>query len=116
MSVQQSTLPSGVIIITVNGRLDQAQTSELESQIAEALDQTEPRIVIDLSQSNYINSGGLRTLVTGWRKAKQLDGELVLSGLNERLSSIFQMVGFDKVFTIYQTDQEATEALTISNE
>ena len=68
------------------------------------------RIVAECGGSEvvtYINSGGLRCLVSSWRKARQQSGDLILCGLSSRLHEIFAMVGFDKVFQITTTIEEA---------
>ena len=110
MTVKVETVKSAVKMISVDGRLDQSQNSELEQTLMELLDTGQNRLLVDLSQTSYINSGGLRTLVTAWRKARQQKGNLVLSGLNERLQEVFSMVGFDNVFQIFPTTVEAIVA------
>lgn len=112
MAIVSTTLENNIQFIAVNGRLDHTQTATLEVELNDALTQTTPHILVDLSQADYINSGGLRTLVTGWRKAKQQGGILILCGLNDRLHDIFSMVGFDKVFTIYSDSETAVQTLT----
>jgi len=88
-------------LIRVDGRLDQDQTPQLETILNELLDDGHINFIVDLTATTYINSGGLRCLVSVWRKARQQSGNLVLCGLNDRLQEIFSMVGFDKVFQIY---------------
>ena len=107
MSISSQKTAHDISLISVTGRLDQSQVADLEKAINEAIQQDEHDIVIDLSNANYINSGGLRCLVTGWRNVKQLQRNLVLCGLNERLQEIFEMVGFDQVFTIYPSQDTA---------
>jgi anti-sigma B factor antagonist len=102
MSVWQEKLPhSETWLIGVNGRLDQGLNPKLEETLNELLDNGHCHLVVDLTQATYINSGGLRCLVSAWRRAKAGEGSLVLCGLNERLREIFSMVGFDKVFDIH---------------
>lgn len=112
MTIESTTRDSGIVLIEVNGRLDHSQTATLETHIDTALEQAAPHIIVDLSATDYINSGGLRTLVSGWRRAKEKEGKLLLCGLNERLQQIFSMVGFDKVFTIYDDISTAAQTLT----
>lgn len=112
MTILQEKGADGVWIVAVNGRLDQTLTPTLEQHLTTLLDEQHARIIVDLSQTSYINSGGLRTLVTGWRKARQQNGNLVLCGLNGRLQEIFGMVGFDQLFQIFPTRQAAQTALT----
>ncbi|MFQ5436665.1 MAG: STAS domain-containing protein [Anaerolineae bacterium] len=116
MNIWQKTLPTNIEIVYVNGRLDQTLTPQLETVLNEILTQEQEQIIVDLSQVNYINSGGLRCLVSAWRKARQQSGDLKLSGLNARLSEIFGMVGFDKVFHIHATPEQAQRAFTEPSE
>jgi len=88
------------VVLAVNGRFDQGQTPDIEDQLNKLLQTTPPWILVDLSETDYINSGGLRCLVTAWRKAHKQGGDVQLKGLNGRLQHIFEVVGFDNVFTI----------------
>lgn len=108
MSILQQQLPDDISLITLDGRLDQTQTPQLEAELTRLLEEDgRTKFIIDLNQVSYINSGGLRCLVGSWRKARQLEGNLVLCGLSNRLLEIFAMVGFDKVFQIVKDVDEA---------
>ena len=93
-------LDSKWVVLAVNGRFEQEQTPTIEAQLNDLLQTIPPWILVDLSDTSYINSGGLRCLVTAWRKARKQGGDVQLKGLNGRLQEIFEMVGFDNVFTI----------------
>ncbi len=99
--VWQEPLDDNVWLVGVNGRLDQPQTQILQENLNTLLDNDRLLIIVDLSKTTYINSGGLRCLVSAWRKAKKLGGNLYLCGLTDRLEEIFSMVGFNRVFQIY---------------
>lgn len=115
MTIRRERLKDDVWLVQVDGRLDQSQTTALETQLTTLLDDGRHFLIVDLSDTSYINSGGLRCLVSAWRKARQQEGNLVLSGLNSRLQEIFTMVGFDKVFQIYPTRKAAQRAV-VGNE
>jgi anti-sigma B factor antagonist len=78
--------------------------------LEELLENGHNHLLVDLTQTTYINSGGLRCLVSAWRRAKANEGSLSLCGLNQRLQEIFAMVGFDKVFVIYANCAGARES------
>ena len=111
MSIWQEMLPHNTCLIGVEGRLDQSQNPLLEESLLRLLAEGHHRLLVDLSQATYINSGGLRCLVSAWRKARQQEGNLILFGLNTRLQEIFSMVGFDKVFQIVSTRSDAFHVL-----
>jgi anti-sigma B factor antagonist len=94
-------------LVGARGRLDQTLTPQLEQNLLDLLNEGHSRLLVDLTEVEYINSGGLRCLVSAWRRARQQEGSLSLCGLNPRLSEIFDMVGFDKVFDIYPTCEAA---------
>lgn len=110
MSVWQQPLPENRWLVGVRGRLDHSQSPRLEEHLTKLLQDGHHHLIVDLTETTYINSGGLRCLVSAWRKARQEDGNLVLCGLNDRLQEIFTMVGFDKVFQIYPTRVDAQQA------
>lgn len=101
-------------VIHVQGRIDQNLTSQLEQQLNDLLDGEHYNLIVNMEKATYINSGGLRTLVSAWRKTRQQGGNLILYGLNQRLHEIFTMVGFDKVFNIYENVDEAHQAMVES--
>ena len=114
MNIWQETVSDSVRLVGVNGRLDQNLTPTLEAELLALLEEGIYHIVVDLSEVNYINSGGLRCLVTAWRQSHQHDGDLVLCGLNDRVVKVFAMVGFDKVFKIFDDRESAQQALSSS--
>ncbi len=94
-------LLNGIDVVAIDGRLDAELSPTMEQLLTELVAQDAPHIIIDLSRCDYVNSGGLRILVSAWRSAHKKDGDVVLCGLNEALTEIFSMVGFDKIFRIY---------------
>lgn len=107
MSVSCLQLNDDMWIIITKGRLDQSLNPRLEQSLMKLLDDGYQRFIVDLSEVTYINSGGLRCLVTAWRKSREQGGDLVLCGLNNRLEEIFSLVGFDRVFQIYPSKDDA---------
>ncbi|HSM58640.1 MAG TPA: STAS domain-containing protein [Candidatus Sulfomarinibacteraceae bacterium] len=110
MSIWRQELENDTWLVGVSGRLDQHQTPDLEAELNELLEDGHHRIIVDLSDVSYINSGGLRCLVTAWRKARKEGGNVILSGLRARVHDVFTMVGFDKVFDVYPDRQVALKA------
>ncbi|MFN2116407.1 MAG: STAS domain-containing protein [Candidatus Promineifilaceae bacterium] len=109
MSIMQLQLIPCLWLIEVEGRLDQSQTPELEKILKQLQNDPQCSIIVDFSQATYINSGGLRCLLTSSRLAKSQGGDVVLCGLKARITEIFDMVGLNHVFTIYSTRGEAVD-------
>jgi anti-sigma B factor antagonist len=111
MNISHKQLANSIWQVEVRGRLDQSQTPQLNHTLIELINAEQYRLVVNLSDVSYINSGGLRCLVSAWRKARAQNGNVILFGLNDRLCEIFTMIGFDKVFQIYPTQEEALSAM-----
>ena len=110
MSVWQEPLANNAWLIGVSGRLDHKQTPELEAELMDLLAKGHNRFLVDLSDVTYVNSGGLRCLVTVWRQSRERGGSVTLCGLAPRVEQVFLIVGFDKVFEIYTTREDAQRA------
>lgn len=108
MTFESSRDPSGVTILTVDGQLIVANRQELKQLVGDALDQGDRKFVLDFAKTAYIDSSGLGALVSINKKVREAGGELRLSGLNEDLSSLFELTKLDTLFVIADS---ATEAL-----
>lgn len=107
MSISSTQLSNQIWHISATERLDHTQTDALEQALAHAIETTTPRLMLDLNGATYINSGGLRLLVSAWRMARLQGGNLVLFGLNDKVKDVFSLVGFDKVFQIVESETDA---------
>jgi anti-anti-sigma factor len=94
-------------LVEAQGRLDQALSPQLQTALDQLLAEGHANIIVDLSKTTYVNSGGLRCLLTGRRRSRSQGGDVIICGLDARLAEVFAMVGFDQVFTIYDTLEAA---------
>ena len=109
--IWQEQVDAGIWLVGVRGRLDHSLIPQLDDVLTSLLDNGRFRFMIDFNDVSYINSGGLRCLVSAWRRARAEKGDIVLFGLNDRIMEVFTMIGFDNVFPIYTTRLEAQAAL-----
>jgi anti-sigma B factor antagonist len=107
MGFSQSRDGSGVTVVKVEGQLVVGNRQELKDLVFAALDKGDRRILIDFSQTGYIDSSGLGALVSISKRVREAGGELRLSGLNEDLRSLFELTKLDTLFAIAETPQQA---------
>ncbi len=107
MGFSQHHDASGVMVVQVDGQLIVGNRHQLKELIQKALDQGERRILVDFSDTGYIDSSGLGALVSVSKRVREVGGELRLSGLNEDLRSLFELTKLDTLFTIADTPQQA---------
>jgi anti-sigma B factor antagonist len=65
------------------------------------------RLVVNLDEVEYISSSGLKVLVSAWRLTRQNGGDVLLASLQPRIREVFEMIGFDMMFHIYDSPAEA---------
>ena len=97
-------------IITPQGRLDAAGTRPLEAELKQLIAAGETRLIVDLEKTRYISSNGLRVLLAALKQAKKRGGTLKLCGLAARLQDIFAMAGFDRLFEVFETREQAEKS------
>ena len=69
-----------------------------------------PKIVVNLTGVNYIDSGGLGILVGLSVSARNRGGELKLVSPSKRVNDLLQRTNLDTILRVYGNDEEAVAA------
>jgi anti-sigma B factor antagonist len=107
MGFSQTKGRGGVTVVAVDGQLIVGNRHELKDMIQAALDRGERKLLVDFSQTGYIDSSGLGALVSISKRIREASGELRLAGLNDDLRSLFELTKLDTLFTITETPEQA---------
>jgi len=107
MGFSETKGSGGVTLVQVDGQLIVGNRHELKELVQAALDRGDRRLLIDFSQTGYIDSSGLGALVSISKRIRESGGELRLAGLNEDLRSLFELTKLDTLFTITETPEQA---------
>ena len=90
-----------VELITIQGRVDSVEAVHLVQALEAAQHRGAYKIVIDMSQVEYMSSAGFRALGDAQRNSKRhTGGEVVLAGVPERIHEALELVGFTEYFTM----------------
>lgn len=89
-----------VTILTVEGRLDTANSSEFNVIIQPLLTMQCPNVIVNCEGLSYISSSGLRCLITLQKSVTKQGGELALEAMKPEIRKIFDMTGCSNLFTI----------------
>jgi anti-sigma B factor antagonist len=92
-------------VVAAERRLVVGNRQALKDAVVHELENGRRAVVIDLGQTDLIDSGGLGVLVTLYRQAEELGGVLVLANLSEELSGLLRLTKLDTIFTV-ATDVE----------
>jgi anti-sigma B factor antagonist len=69
-----------------------------------------PKIVVNLSGVDYIDSGGLGVLVGLLVSARNRGGELKLVSPNQRIMELLRHTSLDNIFRVYENNELAVAA------
>jgi anti-sigma B factor antagonist len=101
----------GVIIIDLSGRITLGEGSALlREMIREHLQKGQIRIILNLSDVNYIDSSGIGELVSGFTTTKSRGGELKLLNLTRKVHDLIQITRLFTVFDIHSDEKTAASS------
>lgn len=74
------------------------------------------KVVVDMSEVNFIDLSALSVLVHGLKRCRQQGGDLHLCNLQQPVRIIFELTRFNKTFPIYGDLAAATSAFYASQQ
>jgi len=98
-------------LIAPSGKLDAVQSRDLAVVLGQILDAGQRWLLLDMSEVDYISSGGFKALVSAWQRAHALKGDLILVMLTPRVREVMEMIGLDLVFSIADSTDHALTRL-----
>ncbi|HMM29853.1 MAG TPA: STAS domain-containing protein [Aggregatilineaceae bacterium] len=100
----------GVTIYSVEGRVDSEGAVDLDMALQAATADGKNKMVLEMAEVRYINSAGLRTLADILTQNQKAGGDLKLVNLHPKVKRVFQIIGFERFFNIYESIDEAVAA------
>lgn len=91
---------NGCMVAVLKGRLDTAAAAQTTKDVEPLMTTECKEIILDCTDLEYISSSGLRIFISLLKSAKTRGGNVIVSNINEDISKVFQMTGFNKLFTI----------------
>jgi anti-sigma B factor antagonist len=82
------------------GELDISNTQDLRDCFTALAKAGQERIIVDLSELDFIDSMGIGALVGGLKRFRSAGGEFVLRDPSSRVLKVIELTGLDQVFTI----------------
>jgi anti-sigma B factor antagonist len=96
----------GQVVVTLRGQLDIAEAARVAAALA-AVAASEPQIIVDLADLEFIDSSGVAALVRGRNLARRAGGELVLAAPQQQVLRVLTLTRLIDVFPLHATVDEA---------
>ena len=100
-----------ILILHISGKLDAATSKTLEDKILSLISPTQVKLIIELSQLDYISSAGLRVFLLAAKRMDGVKGKIILCSLKDTVKQIFDIAGFTSFLTFAGSAEEAIKNL-----
>jgi len=113
--IKTEELGDSSYVISLAGEVDLYTAPEFKQQLLEVIAQGARHVVVDFSDTTFIDSTTLGVLVGGVKRLRTNDGQLSLVCSDRNITKIFEITGLDRFFTIYPSRDEALEQIQSSS-
>ena len=97
-------------VISLAGEVDLYTAPEFKQQLLDVISQGGKNVIVDFTDTTFIDSTTLGVLVGGVKRLRSNEGQLSLVCSDRNITKIFEITGLDRVFTIYASRDEAVNA------
>lgn len=96
-----------VQILRLEGYVDAHTFTDFEEELTKLVEGGHYYLLLDLEKLTYINSTGLGLLMATFRQVRQHEGDLVIAKMSDKITNIFNLLGFSRLIHTYPTEEEA---------
>lgn len=102
----------GVAVVeNVPKKLDYTVCNDFQRQIIPFLEQGADKLLVDLSQTAFLDSSAIGTLITLRNRLLKTKGVIALCGITPQVAKIIKITDLHKVFEIYEDRNQALAAM-----
>ena len=111
MQLRMSTRQvAGVLVLDCSGRvLFGEESASLRDTVKKLLDQS-PKLEMNLREVNYIDSGGLGTLVSLYTTARNAGGAMKLASVSRNVGDLLQLTKLHTIFEVFEDTEAAAQS------
>jgi len=109
--IKTEQLSDDAYLIALSGEVDLYTAPEFKQQLLDVIAQGAQEVIVDFSNTTFIDSTTLGVLVGGVKRLRTNEGQLSLVCSDRNITKIFEITGLDRVFAIYGTRDEAVSKL-----
>lgn len=99
-----------IAIIRVEGELDALVAPKFKDKISKDMENGTKFFVVDFENLEHINSLAMGILRGKLKIVKEAGGDIKLARLNDHIKGLFEMIGLDELFEIYDDVDGAVES------
>lgn len=102
---------NGIVIFELNGEVDLETSPTLRKALLEQVNLSKS-VIVGMKEVAYIDSSGIASLVEGYQTSRRNTSDFALAAISDSAMRVLQLARLDKVFTIYDTIDDALSSLS----
>jgi anti-sigma B factor antagonist len=99
-----------VSVLRVEGYVDTTTANELEKELQDLLRKNRYKIVMDLSDVDYISSAGWGIFISEIREIREHGGDLKLAGMVGDVFEVFELLEFQNILESFRKVDDAVKS------
>jgi anti-sigma B factor antagonist len=103
-------------VLAVRGEIDLFTAPELKQVLAESIEAGRVRIIVDLTETTFLDSTALGVLIGAVKRLRSRDGALAIVNIDENIAKTFEITGLVQIFTILTTREAAVDAVAAAHD
>ena len=106
-AIEEEVVDERTHVVAVTGEIDLFTAPEFKQRVAAPIDAGTAHVVVDLTQTTFIDSSSLGVLIGAHKRLKLRDGGLTVVADSPTIASTFKVTGLDRVFRLVTSRDEA---------
>jgi anti-sigma B factor antagonist len=107
LKVTSERVAPGQHVLALTGEIDLYTSPEFKDELLRVAADGAEYVVIDLTETTFIDSTGLGVILRGVERLGRSGGKLVVVCTDRNIRKVFEVTGLDRVFTLYGERSEA---------
>lgn len=100
----------GAVVVRSRGRLDMVAAPQLRALVTDQVGDGATRVVVDLTETSFIDSSGLGALIAGLKTTRQAGGDLRIAAAGEQVRMVLELTQMHTVLRPYDDVEAALRA------
>ncbi|HKU12178.1 STAS domain-containing protein [Sinomonas gamaensis] len=97
----------GYTEVSAQGRLNMVGAPLLKATVADAIESGHRLLVLNLGDTEFMDSSGLGALVGCLKAARQAGGDLRIANVGEQVEMVLKLTSMDRILTPYRHVEDA---------
>lgn len=85
-------------------------SGEFKNELKEEIERGKTKILVDLSEAEFMDSSFLGALVTGLKHVNTKGGQLKVAGLQSPICALFELTRMNRIFDIHYSVEDAVNS------